>query len=85
MSDAPYITFSELLERFDIILFDSDGVPHAAEAIARLNVLGKPYFIRGANNVGIASALVETGGGFINLSTLPASDIATYRLQSLAL
>ncbi len=49
----PYITFPELVERFDVILFDSDGVlvrwpsaiPHAPEAIARLNALGKPYFV----------------------------------------
>ena len=53
VSDAPYISFGELTERFDLILFDSDGVlvrwpaaiPHAPEAIARLNTLGKPYFV----------------------------------------
>ena len=53
VSDAPYITFGELTERFEVILFDSDGVlvrwpsaiPHAPEAIARLNALGKPYFV----------------------------------------
>lgn len=53
MSDAPYITLAELIERFDVLLFDSDGVlvrwpsaiPHAPEAIARLNALGKPYFV----------------------------------------
>ena len=53
MNDAPYITFGELVERFDVILFDSDGVlvswpsaiAHAPEAIARLNALGKPYFV----------------------------------------
>ena len=53
MSDAPYITLAELIDRFDVLLFDSDGVlvrwpsaiPHAPEAIARLNALGKPYFV----------------------------------------
>ena len=53
MSDAPYITLTELIERFDVILFDSDGVlvrwpsaiPDAPEAIARLNALGKPYYV----------------------------------------
>ena len=53
MNDAPYITLGELIERFEVILFDSDGVlvrwpaaiPHAPEAIAMLNALGKPYFV----------------------------------------
>ena len=53
MNVAPYITFPELVERFEVILFDSDGVLvrwpsailHAPEAIARLNALGKPYFV----------------------------------------
>ena len=53
MNQVPYITFAQLLEQFDVILFDSDGVlvrwpsaiPHAPEAIARLNALGKPYFV----------------------------------------
>lgn len=53
MNHVPYITLGELIERFDVILFDSDGVlvswpsaiPHAPEAIARLNALGKPYFV----------------------------------------
>ncbi len=53
MNDAPYITLTELIERFDVILFDSDGVlvrwpsaiPDAPEAIARLNALGKPYYV----------------------------------------
>ena len=53
MNQVPYITFAQLLEQFDVILFDSDGVlvrwptaiPHAPEAIAKLNALGKPYFV----------------------------------------
>ena len=53
MTNIPRITFAELLERFEVLLFDSDGVlvrwpsaiPHAPEAIARLNALGKPYFV----------------------------------------
>ena len=53
MTSPPYIAFAELVERFDAILFDSDGVlvrwpsaiPHAPEAIQRLNALGKPYFV----------------------------------------
>ena len=53
MNQVPYITFAQLLEQFDVILFDSDGVlvrwpsaiPHAPEAIARLNALDKPYFV----------------------------------------
>ena len=53
MNVAPYITFPELVERFEVILFDSDGVLvrwpsailHAPEAIARLNALDKPYFV----------------------------------------
>ena len=53
LDHVPYITFPQLLEQFDAILFDSDGVlvrwpsaiPHAPEAIAELNALGKPYFV----------------------------------------
>lgn len=53
MNDIPHTTFDELVDRFDVILFDSDGVlvrwpsaiPDAPEAIARLNALGKPYFV----------------------------------------
>ena len=53
MDYIPFITLAELIERFDVILFDSDGVlvswpsaiPHAPEAIAMLNALGKPYFV----------------------------------------
>lgn len=64
MNRAPYITFSELVEQFEVILFDSDGVlvrwpaavPHAAEAIERLNELGKPCFVL-TND---ASQLAET-------------------------
>ena len=53
VTNIPHITFPDLVERFEAILFDSDGVlvrwpaaiPHAPEAIARLNVLGKPYYV----------------------------------------
>ena len=58
------ITLGELIEQFEVILFDSDGVlvrwpsavPEAPEAIVRLNSLGKPYFVL-TND---ASALPET-------------------------
>ena len=60
----PWITLGELIERFEVILFDSDGVlvrwpsavPKAPEAIVRLNSLGKLYFVL-TND---ASALPET-------------------------
>ena len=60
----PWISLGELIERFEAILFDSDGVlvrwpsavPGAPEAIARLNSLRKPYFVL-TND---ASALPET-------------------------
>ena len=50
---APYITLGELLSRFEIILFDSDGVlvswptaiADAPEAIESLNTFGKQYFV----------------------------------------
>ena len=46
-------TFRELVERYPVILFDAYGVlvsshvvvPEAPTAIARLNCLGKPYFV----------------------------------------
>ena len=41
--------------------------------------------IRGANAVGIASALVDTGMAVPDLSVLPESDVPTYRMRSLAL
>ncbi len=41
--------------------------------------------IRGANNVGITSVLVETGAGPMDLSVLPESDRPKYRIGSLAL
>ena len=41
--------------------------------------------IRGANNTGIASVLVDSGTAPIDLSTLPPSDMPAYRLKSLAL
>lgn len=60
----PQVTLGELIERFDAILFDSDGVltrwpsavPGAPEAVARLNQLRKPCFVL-TND---ASALPET-------------------------
>ena len=47
------ITLDELIGKFEVLLFDSDGVlarwpgavPGAAEAINRLNSLNKPYFV----------------------------------------
>ena len=64
MTLAPYTTYAELIDRFEVILFDSDGVltrwpyaiPGAPEAIDRLNSLGKPYLVL-TND---ASALPET-------------------------
>lgn len=41
--------------------------------------------IRGANNFGIASALIGTGVSTQDVSQLPASDVPTYLIQSLAL
>ena len=40
--------------------------------------------IRGANNIGIASALFETADGSIDLSTLPELDKPMYLIRSLA-
>ena len=59
-----HITLAELIHRFETILFDYDGVlarwpcaiPGASEAIERLNLLGKSYFVL-TND---ASALPET-------------------------
>jgi HAD superfamily hydrolase (TIGR01450 family) len=53
LDNIPHITFAQLLEQFEVLLFDSDGVlvrwptaiAHAPEAIAMLNALGKPYFV----------------------------------------
>ena len=61
---VPWVTLGELIEQFEVILFDSDGVlvrwpsavPEAPEAVARLNSLSKPYFVL-TND---ASALPET-------------------------
>ena len=61
---VPQISLSELINQFDVILLDSDGVlvcgptavPGALEAIERLNSLGKPYYVL-TND---ASALPET-------------------------
>ena len=60
----PLTSLEELIARFEVILFDSDGVltrwpsavPGAPEAIAHLNSLGKPFFVL-TND---ASALPET-------------------------
>jgi ribonucleotide monophosphatase NagD (HAD superfamily) len=41
--------------------------------------------IRGANNIGIASALVETGGGLVDLARLPEGDSPGFRMRSLAI
>ena len=59
-----WATLDELTERYDVILFDAYGVlagsesvvPEAPAAIARLNAIGKPYYIL-TND---ASALPET-------------------------
>ncbi len=64
MDTVPEITFGELIDRYTVVLLDSDGVltrwpsvvPGAPEAIDRLNTLGKPYFVL-TND---ASALPET-------------------------
>ena len=61
---AQTITLDELIDKFEVLLFDSDGVlarwpgavPGAPEAIDRLNSLNKPYFVL-TND---ASALPET-------------------------
>ena len=57
-------TLDELIGKFEVLLFDSDGVlarwpgavPGAPQAIDRLNSLNKPYFVL-TND---ASALPET-------------------------
>ena len=64
MNTIPHTTLGGLIDRFEVILFDSFGVlagsdyvvPGAVEAIERLNALGKPYFVL-TND---ASALPET-------------------------
>ena len=61
---TPYATLDELAERYAVILFDAYGVlagseyvaPEAPAAIARLNAIGKPYYVL-TND---ASALPET-------------------------
>ena len=53
MSPVPRVTLDDLLDRFDVILFDAYGVLagsksvviYAPEAIDRLNYLGKPYYV----------------------------------------
>lgn len=50
---ATQIALDQLIDRFEVLLFDSDGVlirgpaaiPGAPEAIERLNSLSKPYFV----------------------------------------
>ena len=64
---AQTTTLDELIGKFEVLLFDSDGVlargpgvvPGAPEAIDRLNSLNKPYFVL-TND---ASALPETRSG----------------------
>lgn len=64
---AQLTTLDELIGKFEVLLFDSDGVlarwpgavPGAPEAIDRLNSLSKPYFVL-TND---ASALPETRSG----------------------
>ena len=64
MKMVPWISLGDIIARFEVILFDSDGVltrwpsavAGAPEAIARLNSLEKPYFVL-TND---ASALPET-------------------------
>ncbi len=64
MSQVPRVTLDDLIDRYSVILFDAYGVlagaksvvPGAPEAIARLNDLGKPYYVL-TND---ASALPET-------------------------
>ena len=63
-SMTPYATLDELADRYAVILFDAYGVlagseyvtPEAPAAIARLNAVGKPYYVL-TND---ASALPET-------------------------
>lgn len=53
LNTAPHISISQLVEQYEVILFDSDGVlvrwpsaiAHAPQAIARLNAMGKTYFV----------------------------------------
>ena len=64
MSPLPRVTLDDLIDCYSVILFDAYGVlagsksvvPDAPEAIARLNDLGKPYYVL-TND---ASALPET-------------------------
>ncbi|MCH7606357.1 MAG: HAD-IIA family hydrolase [Chloroflexi bacterium] len=53
MGQPPEITVDELIERYSVLLLDSDGVlihlskplPGASDLIAKLNRTGKPYYI----------------------------------------
>ena len=73
---APQITLDQLIGRFEVIRFDSDGVlapwpgarPGASEAIEQLNSQGKPY-------------LVLTNGA----SALPETRATRYNEQGLAI
>ena len=69
---APQTTLDQLRDRYEVILFDSQGVlapwPGAPEAIERLNSLGKPY-------------LVLTNGA----SALPETRATRYHEQGLAI
>ena len=71
------------------------GKPHAAifqEAYRRTGTMDMVMIgdtpdtdIRGANSFGIASALIGTGVSTQDVSKLPAGDVPTYIMQSLAL
>ena len=81
--DQPGLTFTRL------------GKPHPEifeEAMRRSGTLNMVMIgdtpgtdIRGANNAGITSVLVDSGPAPMELSTLPPDDIPAYRLKSLAL
>ena len=75
--------------------FDRLGKPHPAmfeEAIRRCGTRNVVMIgdnpttdIRGANQIGITSVLVETGVATVDPSTLPDSDKPNYRMKSLPL
>ena len=69
------------------------GKPHPTmfeEAFRRANTLNLAMIgdtpstdVRGANNVGITSVLVETDGGSVDLRSLPEGDRPDFRLRGL--